>query len=365
MLPPGAHRVELELWNGEATETTEVFVYVPAEKDSHPRLRPLLHVAHGTGGNGGFAPQMWREVADSIGMIVVAPSESGPNQGYRFDPREREIARAAIRWAQRSFPIDARRIHLTGISRGGHLTWDVALRFPDLAASIAPMIGGPRWNPNGQNNLRFLENLVQLPIRDLQGLKDDPRMIANLQLAFDALEKFGATDAQFVTFPERGHSFDFDAVDWIELFGQTTRNSRPEKVVRVAATPGEGRAFWVEVLAYDKSVKDRFRPTISASIARRGEEAQRRHINQRAVSLSARLDARLLKPGSVRVRRKGVAKYRLLLDDSMLGTSKRVLVRDGSRTHRPKPERSAQVLLREFVDRLDRSFLPVFEWRSK
>ena len=66
-------------------------------------------------------------------------------------------------------------VFVTGISRGGHLTWDLALRHPDLWAGCIPMIGGPRITmQNGQNNLRYLDNVVHLPIRDLQGSGDHP-----------------------------------------------------------------------------------------------------------------------------------------------------------------------------------------------
>ena len=50
----------------------------------------------------------------------------------------------ALRWARRTANIDEDAIFLGGASRGGHLTWDVALRWPDVYAGLVPCIGGPR-----------------------------------------------------------------------------------------------------------------------------------------------------------------------------------------------------------------------------
>lgn len=360
-LGPGMHVVEAKLWNGEATEQTELHVYVPRREDDAGRA-PLLHSAHGSGGNGAWSAGMWRGVADRLGMIVVAPSESGPNDGYHYHVREREIALSAIRWAKLHFDIDDNRVYLTGVSRGGHMTWDLALRFPDVSAAIAPMIGGPRWNPEGQNNLRFMENIVRLPIRDLQGMKDDPRMILNLRLGFERLKALQATDAELIEFAELGHSFELDAVDWSD-FWTRQRDPMPREVVRMMSTPGEGRAFWVEVLAVDKKkVRDRFRPGMPTALYNRLDDyGRRRWISNKAEQATARLAVSMTAPGKFKAKAKHVRRFRLLLSDSMLPAQGRVVVRNGARRSSYAVERSARVLLRDFVLRVDRTFLPVFE----
>ena len=296
-LESGVSEHTVELWNGTETELTTLHLYVP-EKALEGGSAPLLHEAHGTGGTGAYASRMWRHVADELGMVVVAPSESGPNDGYHFHVREREIARSAIRWVKQRIDIDPNRVYLAGISRGGHLTWDVALRFPDVPAAIAPMIGGPRWNPDGQNNLRFLENIVRLPIRDLQGARDDPRMLINLELAFDRLRELGAEDAEYVEFPELGHSFELDAVDWSD-FWTRRRDPRPDTVVRMMSTPDEGRAYWVEILEVDrKKVRDRFRPAVPTALMKKLDDTEiRRWISDKAEKATARLEITRTGPG--------------------------------------------------------------------
>lgn len=371
--PAGMHVLEVELWNGAELERTELHVYVPAaafdpETEGGPARRaPLLHAGHGTGGAGGGIARMWRGIADEVGAVVVAPSESGMNDGYHYDLRERVIALEAMRWARANFPIDPDRIYITGISRGGHQTWDLALRHPGLAAAIAPMIGGPRWNPDGQNNLRFLENIVDLPIRDLQGLRDDPGMIFNLRLAFDRLEKLEAPDAKFIEFPELGHSFEMDAVDWVGDFFAKRRDPVPSRVVRMASTKGEGRAFWVEIEEWDsRKVRDRFRPEMSTSLYNRLDDAGRRKwIADKALDRTARLEITHAGDGKFTVASDHVVQFRVLLTEAMLGDADQAIVRWRGRRKKSDVERSAQLLLREFVEHVDPSFLPIAEARFR
>ena len=71
--------------------------------------------------------------------------------------------------------------------------------------------------------MRYLENVVPVSIRDLQGEGDDARMLFNLRLAFDRLKQLRAGDAKFITFPGMAHSFDLSAVDWEEFYGSAVR----------------------------------------------------------------------------------------------------------------------------------------------
>jgi dienelactone hydrolase len=243
---------------GDDVRLSRTAVYVPSGYDPE-QPTPLLLALHGAGGRGAQMIQQWRGAADAVGMLVVAPTEAGENEGYRFSAREREDAIAVLRWTRRHFNVDENRIHLTGVSRGGHLAWDLAVRAPTPWASLAPMIGGPRLHiPEGQNNIRYVENAAHLPIRDLQGRGDDSRLIYNLGLAFAKLRAANAPDAKLLLQDGHGHGFDFGAVDWKAFLGTSARDPRREQVVRLTAREGEGRSAWVEVLAVKSSVKEIF-----------------------------------------------------------------------------------------------------------
>ncbi len=344
------------------TEETRITTYVP-ERYRPEEAAPLLLALHGAGGDGLHEHARWRDVADELGMIVLSPSEAKSHEGYAFTARERASALAALRWARLRYRIDPDRIHATGISRGGHLAWDLALRHPDLFASLAPMVGGPRLDTRGgQNNLRFIENVAHLPIRDLQGEGDDPRMLFNLRYAFERLGALGAKEAQLLTFPGLAHSFDLAAVDWRKLFESARRDPRPPRVVRLCARLGEGRAFYVEILKLKPGVSEQFTPQVRAEVWNALDDAgRRRHIAQAAEENAARIEVAFPGSGRFEVKSRGVAKFRLLLEPGMFdpGTPVQVVWNGQGRAKKPVP--SARILLDDYLERVDPRFLPVAE----
>lgn len=360
----GERRERVDLPVGDAVEATDLWLYVPLGYDP-ATAAPLMFMGHGTGGSGEGLTRMWQAVADDLGMLVLAPTEAGANEGYAFSVRERQAALAALRWMRRHFHVDENRIFAAGISRGGHLAWDLALRQPDLFAAIAPMIGGPRINPaQGQNNLRYLENVRDLPIRDLQGLKDDPRLVANVQMAFAKLDALGARDAVLHAFEDRGHSFDFAAVDWRAFLGASVRSATPIQVVRTFARPGEGRAFWVEVTGAERGVQEDVPLRVDEADWKRlqaDDAAMRAFLDAEAARRTARLQ--VTRAGGNRFDAEGtrVRALRLRLSLDMFDPSQPVEVRFAGRTHRRRLAPSALVLLTEFAERFDRTFLPVAE----
>ena len=360
---PGVHRFRVPLDVLGATEETELVLFVPGTATRPEGSDPgrILLAFHGTGGNGDEVEPMWRETAEALGMLVLAPSEAGKNEGYAYSPRERAAALAALRWAKRRYFVDDDRVFATGISRGGHLAWDLALRHPDLFAAIAPMIGGPRFQlDHGQNNLRFLENVVSLPIRDLQGVKDDPALVGNLRVAFKRLEKLDAKDAKLFEFPELGHSFDFAAVDWKPFFGAAKRDPIPDRVVLLASKVEGARAFWVEITKLAKAVTEDVVPTVTASTWKGLDENGRRDFLEGEVEKrTARLEVRMTAPGRFVATGDRVLGFRLLLAKSMFDPSKPVQVLFAGKLVEKKVVPDAKVLLREFVERFDRSFLPI------
>ena len=360
--PPGRTVTRAELWTPAGLEETELVVDVPTSYD--PRVpTPLLLQMHWTGGSGRQqSPALWRATAEALGMIVLAPSETGENVGYTFSDRERQSTLSALRWARLRFNVDENRIYASGISRGGHLAWDLALRNPDLFAGIAPMIGGPRiMVDRGENNIRYLENLVHLPIRDLQGAQDDPVLVHNLRLSFERLAAWKAPHAELIEFPELGHGYDFQAVDWPAFWSSCVRDPRPERVVRTFARPGEGRAFWLEVLEADDDVQEVFVPRVTKSAWDKLDRFERLVYVQKEVDeRTARLEGELTR-SRIKLAGRGVTAARLLLDEALLPPKQEVLVSFNRKTVRTKVERSAEVLLRDFVERFDRTFLPVLE----
>lgn len=359
---PASERPRLAV--GEAVEETPIWLQVPRGYSPDKPVRMLV-VFHGTGQRGEDMRGWWAARAEAAGALLLAPSETGANGGYAFSARECAAAWAAIRWARRRFNVDEDRIVATGFSRGGHISWDLALRWPDRFAAIAPMIGGPRLAPErGHNNLRLLENIARMPIRDLQGSKDDPALLANLRLAFERLRALEAPDAKLIEFPELGHNLKIDAVDWKAWLGQVERDPRPKRVVRLAARADQARAFWVELTALDKKVEEALRIGIPARAFKTMSDAERRrYVQKRVDARTARLEVTMDAPGRFIAESERVRGFRLLLSREMLPDGGEVEVRWNGKRKRLRPRPSKRVLLREFAERFDRRFLPVAEVR--
>jgi dienelactone hydrolase len=355
---PSHQRVELHVLG--KVEPTDTYLYTPTGYEPG-KPAPLLLWSHGAGGTGAQEYRRWQAVADRLSMFVLAITEHEALAGYTFSPRERHAALAALRSARQQVDVDENAIFVGGISRGGHLTWDLVLRFPDLWAGAIPCIGGPRLQVGAQNNLRYIENVARLPLRDLQGSQDDPLLLANLRFAFADLVKAGAKDAELIEFADRGHDFDLAAVDWPKFLA-VRRTAVPEVALRVAADAAEARAAWIEILAFEPGIGPE--PKIAVDPAawnRLGEAEQRRLLHERIVEKTARLRVQMRAPGSFVADSRGVRKFRLLLAAEMLGKDGAVEVRWLGRTIKKKAAPDARVLLREFVERFDRTFLPVAE----
>lgn len=344
---------------GKKTEDTELYVYVPESYDP-TRPAPLIVSFHGTGGSGRGMHAMWRTTADVHGALVLAPTEAGPNEGYRFSERERLAALAALRWMRRHYNIDEERIFATGISRGGHLAWDLAVRYPDVFCAIAPMIGSPRISLNrGQNNFRYLENIARLPIRDLQGSKDDPAMVFSVRLAVDMLRDYGAVDCELIEFAELGHSFEFNAVDWGEWLG-SVRRARPDGIVLRCAQVKDARAFWIEATRTTKDIQENFTPKIPAGEwSRLDETGRRKRLVTEALNRTGRLEVWMHSPGRFEAKAEGIDRFRILLTPGMFDEREAVEVAFGGKTRKKRLRADPKVLLLEFVERFDRRFLPV------
>ena len=346
-------------------EETELCLYIPTSYDP-TKPAPLICAYHGTGGSGKEMAEMWRADAEKIGALVLAPSEAGANEGYAWSVRERESALCALRWMRRHYDVDERRIFATGISRGGHLAWDLVLRHPDLFAALAPQIGGPRLAiVRGQNNMRLLENLVPIPIRDLQGSKDDEVLVESLHVAFARLSKFGAQDAKLTEFPELGHSFEFDAVDWKTFLGAAQRPVDPEHIVRCSARLDEARSFWIEITAFEKNVEEEFQPIIPVNEWKALDAAgQRARMLKEAEKRTARLELKREAPGRFAASGSGVAGFRLLLTQEQLGPKNSVQLKWQSKLLAPRtvvPDKA--IALGDFAERFDRTWIPVAECR--
>jgi pimeloyl-ACP methyl ester carboxylesterase len=361
-LTPGIHREEISLSVLGESELTQIHYWVP--KDYRPnQATPVLLALHGAGGRGNFELRNWIEIAEKLGMLVVAPTEAGANVGYAFSQREQQNVLEVLRWFRLRCNVDENRIHLTGVSRGGHLTWDLALRHPGIWASVSPRIGGPSLSViGGRNNIRLAANLSHIPLRLLQGLHDDAKMILNQRMLFEHLERAGALDAEFIEFPDLGHSYQMEALDWLEFLGNSKRNSRAEKISLRSSRKGEGEIYWLRLDKLSNKVKDEFQPRVDGKQWNSWSHEQKARFVQAEADLrTAEVEAQLQGVGKIQLKGTRVKNLSLRLPADMLDEKGRVEVLYRNKKTNKKLRPSAKLLLLYFVEHFDRTFLPVVE----
>jgi len=123
-------------------------VYVPADYTAKPSWPAILFL-HGAGERGddgllqtnvGLAPAI-RQNPSRYPAIVVFPQVPRDSQWVGTPG---EMAVAALQQTMREFHVDPTRVYLTGLSMGGHGTWYVAYRHPELFAAVVPICGWVR-----------------------------------------------------------------------------------------------------------------------------------------------------------------------------------------------------------------------------
>lgn len=120
-------------------------VYVPADYASKPTWPAILFL-HGAGERGddgllqtnvGLAPAI-RQNPARYPAIVVFPQVPRDSQWVGTPA---DMAVAALQQTMREFHVDPTRVYLTGLSMGGHGTWYIAYRHPEMFAAVVPICG--------------------------------------------------------------------------------------------------------------------------------------------------------------------------------------------------------------------------------
>ncbi len=126
-------------------------VYVPADYASKPSWPGILFL-HGAGERGddgliqtqvGLGAAI-RQNSARYPAIVVFPQVPRDSQWVGAPA---DMAFAALQQTMREFHVDPSRVYLTGLSMGGHGTWYIAYRHPELFAAVVPICGWVRDFP--------------------------------------------------------------------------------------------------------------------------------------------------------------------------------------------------------------------------
>ncbi|MCL4791845.1 MAG: polyhydroxybutyrate depolymerase [Gammaproteobacteria bacterium] len=131
-------------------------VRMPAEAVLRAGAVPLVLVLHGGGGNAENAERMtgFSDKARREGFIVVYPEgtsrfrqklltwNAGHCCGYAMEHKVDDVGfiRALIGQLVKEYPVDPKRIYVTGMSNGGMMTHRLGRELSDQLAAIAPVV---------------------------------------------------------------------------------------------------------------------------------------------------------------------------------------------------------------------------------
>ncbi|MBL8898781.1 MAG: hypothetical protein JNM84_14175 [Planctomycetes bacterium] len=359
------HRTRFHILGAE--RPAEILVRTPTENARGGPL-PLLFCWHEAGGSGETALQTWASIADRHGLLLAAPTETYEpyrRDGWSYMLDAEEGAKLALRFVRRRYDIDEDRIFLAGMRGGGHMVWDLGLRHPDLFAGLLPANGSPRLgNAEHDRNLIFLESLAGTPLRSLHWGPQEPLQAGNVRRALAGLQRYGARRAQRLEFADQDAALQGDHDELERWFAQ--RREVPQRLVRIPETcwfPPQadcGRLHWLDILRVDPQWKTR--PTLPTTQARGSDvELLRDRLDRTLREQQPRLSIQNRGDGRYDVEDRYIHGFRLLLTPAMVGRDGHVEVRWRGHVLRKAATPSSAVLLSEFLERFDRSFLPTAE----
>ena len=183
----------------EATVTKQVALRyrTVTPKDYDPQKQyPLIIFLHGRGEQGDNLDKVqihgpFKKVAEmQLPVVIVAP-QSPQDEWWDIDALSALVDHLLV-----TLPVDKSRVYLTGLSMGGHGTWLLANRRPEVFAAIAPICG--------YSIPSKAKNLKDMPIWIFHGTHDDIVRVQESSKMADALYEQNI-DARLTIYPEVGH----------------------------------------------------------------------------------------------------------------------------------------------------------------
>ncbi len=181
-------------------------LYLPADYGKEKDKKwPLMLFLHGAGERGTdvqlvakHGPPKLVAEGKELPFIIVSP-QVAPGEGW-----DSPTLKKLLDDVRAKYSVDSNRLYLTGLSMGGYGTWEMATRYPDLFAAIAPICGG--GDPSRARRI------AKLPIWVFHGEDDKTVPIAQSERMVEALKTAGATDVQFTRYPNTGHD------SWVKAY---------------------------------------------------------------------------------------------------------------------------------------------------
>ncbi len=146
----------------------------------------------------------WRQVshfgnaimlnAEKWPFIVIFPQKQSKES---FWEDEEIVMMTALERTKAEYNLDLKRLYLTGLSQGGHGTWAIGARHPEMFAAIAPVCG---WGDE-----KMAKKLVGTPIWAFHGDADTTISVDRSKEMVEWVKAAGG-DAKLTIYPGVGHN---------------------------------------------------------------------------------------------------------------------------------------------------------------
>ena len=176
-------------------------LYVPSRLKADETY-PLAVGLHGAGSNENaymdFYEGSFRKNAEQRGYLAVSPLGQGPYGGFwESDGGGREVMEV-ITLVQKAYPVDKKRIYLTGHSMGGGGTIHLGFNHPDRFAALAPVAGF--FGQAAQ-----LGKAKKMPLLIAQGETDRVVKAERARALHQTARQMGMPNVKYLELPGVGH----------------------------------------------------------------------------------------------------------------------------------------------------------------
>ncbi len=183
--------------------------FLPKSYSAKGEPVPMIIFLHGSGERGSdlekvkkWGPPALAESNPNFPFLVISPQVPDGEAWHAAS------VKAVIDEVLAKYNVDRRRIYLTGISMGGYGAWDLATRYPDYFAAIAPICGG--------GNARAMRKLTGIPTWVFHGKKDEAVPESESAVLVAALQTAGG-NVRYTVLPEGDH-----VASWVHAYDEKT-----------------------------------------------------------------------------------------------------------------------------------------------
>lgn len=187
----------------QATHALDYYLYLPEGYETRADW-PLVVFLHGGGEAGTDLTRVLRHGPPAMiakgrdfPFVLLAPQSPYPDRMW-----DDEAVMTLIDEATASLAVDADRVVVTGLSRGGMATWRLGMQHPDRFAGLVPIAGG------GLPVYAF--RLKDVPVWAFYGAKDEAVALDDARRVADRLRREGGNIA-ITVYPDAGHAETWEA----------------------------------------------------------------------------------------------------------------------------------------------------------